>query len=76
VDWVDTLKNTDALLKSSTGGHRADNGVELTEALSADQLKSRELYIYSERSERTSTLSQIYANIGQACLGIRRFLMA
>jgi hypothetical protein len=70
------MKKADTLLKSSTGGHRADNGVESTTALSTDQLKSRELYLYSERSERSSTLSQIYSNIGLACLGIRRFLMA
>jgi len=70
------LKKADALLKSSRGGHRADNGVELPTTLSTDQLKGRELYIFSEGRERTSMLSRIYANIGLACLGIRRFLMA
>ena len=70
------MNKADSLLKSSTVGHRADNGVKSTTTLSDDQLKSREIYMFSERNERTSMLSQIYANIGLACLAIRRFLMA
>lgn len=73
-DWVDTLNKADTLLKSRTNNHSADNGLIPSTALSADQLKSRELYLYSERSERTSELSQIYANVGFACLAIRRLL--
>ena len=75
-DWVDALKKAYDLLQSSKRGHHAGDGFTSSTNLSVDQLKSRELYLYSVSKERTGDLSRICGNIGLACLAIRRLLKA
>ena len=42
--------------------------------LTKDQRIGRGLYLFTETNERTSAATQIYANVGLACLAIRRLL--
>ena len=74
---METLKRADALFELSKSNKLDDSTIPSTSLdLSADQLKSRDLFTFAIRSEEKSDLWQIYANIGFACLGIRRLLKA
>ena len=42
--------------------------------ISDDQRISRGLYIFADQHQSQSDASQIYANVGLACIGIRRLL--
>jgi hypothetical protein len=42
--------------------------------LTEDQRIGRGLYLFAETKEKKSQASQIYANVGLACLAIRRLL--
>ena len=42
--------------------------------MSDEQLKRRALYLCVQKNEKQSDSSLLYANIGLACLGIRRIL--
>jgi hypothetical protein len=67
VDIHQTSKN-----ERSNEGEVEETQLKLTD----EQKKRRELFLYTQHYERKSDASLIYANIGLACLAIRRFLKA
>jgi hypothetical protein len=73
-DWVETISKALSTLQSAQANSR---NTEITPStLTDDQRRGRELYLFAEKHERNSKASQIYANVGLACLGIRRLLQA
>ena len=61
----------------STKGNSYDVGTGvMSSTLMEEQRLGRELFLFAEKHEKKSQASQIYANVGLACLGIRRLLQA
>ena len=74
---METTTKALSIFQSAQASNYIENAEEITtSALTEEQRKGRELYLFSERNERNSLASQIYANLGLACLGIRRLLQA
>ena len=74
-DWVALTSNALSILQTEKDRkcNNANVGA-IGQTLTEDQKIGRELYLFSEINERRSQASQIYANVGLACLGIRRLL--
>jgi hypothetical protein len=76
-DWVEiTSKALSILQAAKARNYNAANAGITLNTLTEDQRIGRELYLFAEKHERKSQASQIYANVGLACLGIRRLLQA
>jgi hypothetical protein len=75
-DWVEMMRKAAKVLELSSqyDGFSMQSGSQPQATLTSAQLKSRDLYIFCEQSQRKSSSSQIYTNIGLACLAIRRLL--
>jgi Iap family predicted aminopeptidase len=76
-DWVATMSKALSILQlHKSRNENIENTGTTSHALTNDQKRGRELYLFAEKNERKSQAAQIYANIGLACLGIRRLLQA
>ena len=71
-DWVRMMGDTADLLQRDD--FRLENSMKTAASLSPAQVKSQDLFLFSEQSEKKSWSSQIYSNIGLASLGIWRLL--
>ena len=76
-DWVEISSKALSILQSAQAQNsKGTNTGYTTNTLTEDQRIGRELYLFAEKHERKSQASQIYANVGLACLGIHRLLQA
>jgi hypothetical protein len=72
-DWTKLISKAHNTLKYDKLTN-LDKGKTSPTTLTEDQRIGRELYLFSQKYERKSHAYQIYANVGLACLGIRRLL--
>jgi hypothetical protein len=74
-DWTTTISKVSSLLqKDKEKEENSRNTGKTGQVLTENQRIGRELYLFAEWHERKSLVSQIYVNVGMACLGIRRLL--
>jgi hypothetical protein len=74
-DWTTTISKASSLLQKDKEKEKNSRNTGKTgQVLTENQRIGRELYLFAEWHERKSLVSQIYVNVGMACLGIRRLL--
>jgi hypothetical protein len=74
-DWTTIISKANSVLQADKARNQKTlNTGRTPPTLTEDQRIGRELYLFAEFNERKSQAAQIYANVGLACLAIRRLL--
>jgi hypothetical protein len=72
-DWTKVIYKAHSILQLDKEKNSDTENIN-PRTLTEDQRIGRELYMFVQRHERKTLAYQIYANVGLACLGIRRLL--
>jgi hypothetical protein len=74
-DWTKIISKANSLVQADriSKSKLSNKGVS-PPTLLEDQKIGRKLYMFAEMNQRKSHVYQIYANVGLACLAIRRLL--